>query len=283
MTKKEYALFWLRQGINVIPNKGETKEPAIKFKHLENKLIAEKEVEDWWKFHPDDNLAMITGPTSGVMVLDFDKKYGGMETFAKYQWPKTFTINTPGEGKHLWFKWKKGYPNDQYVLPGVELKSNMLPSTLPGSTREGKSYEIEDGADGWFARNDLADLPDFIKPKRQATNGDWEKLIAEKVPAGQRNNASAKVAGLLLKYFPPRKWDIAWMFFSLWAANMCEPPIERSEARRTFKGLADKEFAVRKAKEVKIFSAQDLAKLPAEEQEKIIRENLEALKLKNKI
>lgn len=75
-----------------------------------------------WEAH--DEWGAPTGAANGFWVLDFDKKSGGMDTYAGLTLPETLTFDTRNEGKHAYFQW----PADQEIrnttgfLPGVDIR-----------------------------------------------------------------------------------------------------------------------------------------------------------------
>ncbi|MBM3474757.1 MAG: bifunctional DNA primase/polymerase, partial [Armatimonadetes bacterium] len=64
-------------------------------------------LERWWKEEPQANVAIATGPHTGLMVLDIDLRHGGDASLYELErhWgelPDTLTVNTSG-GWHLYF------------------------------------------------------------------------------------------------------------------------------------------------------------------------------------
>lgn len=71
------------------------------------------------------NLGIITGRTSGIVVLDIDFKYGGKNWYEAQSLPPTLTVSTPF-GLHLYFRHPGGYLpcSFQRLAPGVDLKGD---------------------------------------------------------------------------------------------------------------------------------------------------------------
>ena len=66
------------------------------------------QIEAWWVEYPDALIAMPTGPVSGIVVLDIDRKNGKdgfdtLEKLGKGQLPETPMAHTPNGGLHLYF------------------------------------------------------------------------------------------------------------------------------------------------------------------------------------
>ena len=70
-TKLDAALEYLDRGWAVIPIKGD-KRPAIKWAEFQTRLPTEEEVIGWWTKWPDNDIAVITGEVSGIVVVDCD-------------------------------------------------------------------------------------------------------------------------------------------------------------------------------------------------------------------
>jgi len=144
----------------------------------------------WSAQYPGCDWGVKTG--EGLVVLDFDVKSGGMETFKSFEssLPSTFKVKTKNGGLHLYFSTEKPLRNKVGLLPGMDVRG------------EG-GYVIAAGSDGYKAMNDLdeegfAPLPAFI-----------ESLLEEKpvstlsvgtVGEGGRNHYLAQVAGKLQKF-----------------------------------------------------------------------------------
>lgn len=69
-------------------------------------------IREWWNRWPNANTGIVTGPESGILVLDVDGKQGEeslIELERRYSpLPDTYTVRTGGGGLHLYFLWPKG-------------------------------------------------------------------------------------------------------------------------------------------------------------------------------
>lgn len=66
-----------------------------------------------------------TGPTNGILVLDFDAKDGGLETLKTLQIPTTLYQRTRSGGLHFFFKYPsdgRHYGNRVKFLPGADIR-----------------------------------------------------------------------------------------------------------------------------------------------------------------
>jgi hypothetical protein len=91
----------------------------------------EDQIRYWWGQDPGANIGMVTGPRSGVLILDLDRPKrgnpGGEQSL--HEWlqmigqtlPDTYEVTTPSGGKHLWYF----VPRDLEPLP-------MVTDFLPG-------------------------------------------------------------------------------------------------------------------------------------------------------
>jgi Bifunctional DNA primase/polymerase, N-terminal/AAA domain len=141
-------------GFQVIPYRldGSGKKPCIKgWQHRGS--TDPFELDEWfhWEFvgrHP----GVVTGPGSNVWVLDIDRHGAddGFETLAKLEaeygpLPRTFTIRTPRDGEHRYFRW----PTDGTVIktragadPGIDTKGLGGFAAAPGSQNGAGRYEV---------------------------------------------------------------------------------------------------------------------------------------------
>lgn len=107
-------------------------------------------VTRWWSGRPKANVAIATGPSGGLVVLDFDARHGGLETLQQIQidhgpLPKTLLVATGGGGLHYFF----GYPADEDVAsgaavlgPGADIRARGGYIVAPPSVHSsGKHYE----------------------------------------------------------------------------------------------------------------------------------------------
>jgi Bifunctional DNA primase/polymerase, N-terminal len=63
-----------------------------------------QQIEQWWTDHPDANVAIATGASSGLMVLDLDPRHGGQLTLDELEatyggLPETVVSFTGGGGR----------------------------------------------------------------------------------------------------------------------------------------------------------------------------------------
>lgn len=111
-------------------------------------------IREWWRRWPDANIGILTGPESGILVLDVDGKQGE-ESLILFErrgshLPDTYTIRTGGGGQHFYFLWSEiaDVRNSQSrIARGLDIRGRggyvVAPPSLHAS---GARYEINESA-----------------------------------------------------------------------------------------------------------------------------------------
>lgn len=76
-TPKEYALYYLQElGFSVFPLRNEPaaerKRPILAWEAFQKRLPSVSEIEQWFTFNANYNLAIVTGNISKIVVIDVD-------------------------------------------------------------------------------------------------------------------------------------------------------------------------------------------------------------------
>lgn len=109
--------------------------------------MAPEEADSFWSDTPKFNLAIMTG--ENFIVLDFDKKHGGCESYKKLRalddLPDTYTVQTQGGGFHVFLATTIKYGVgvrilDHACLPGVDLRGAGGYVVAAGSEIDGRYY-----------------------------------------------------------------------------------------------------------------------------------------------
>ncbi|MGA9667972.1 MAG: bifunctional DNA primase/polymerase [Terracidiphilus sp.] len=111
-------------------------------------------IREWWNHWPDANIGIVTGPESGIFVLDVDGKRGEeslIELERRYSsLPDTYTVRTGGGGLHLYFLWPEGADvrnSQSRIAPGLDIRGEggyvVVPQSLHAS---GTRYEVNESA-----------------------------------------------------------------------------------------------------------------------------------------
>ena len=104
---------------------------------LDSASTDEKTIRDWWTRWPDANVGILTGPESGLLVVDLDNKGDtrGEDNFAVVVaecggMGPTLTAST-GKGKHLFF-----------AHPGLEIKNSVSGIAKGVDVRAARAYVV---------------------------------------------------------------------------------------------------------------------------------------------
>lgn len=125
---------------------------------------------------PGNNYGVAGG--AGLLFVDCDnhsETKPGVANFQKlmdkHGCPDTFTVETPGNGCHIYFRLPPGksYPSKNDVLgPGVDIKCEGGYVVGPGSVRGGKAYEVATAHSVAYAPKWLVDMLDVkLRPKEK--------------------------------------------------------------------------------------------------------------------
>lgn len=134
---------YLARGWNVIPIAKNSKIPPQGFplETFFTRKMTEAEREQWFN-HPDvDNIAVVTGKTSNLIVVDVDD-LGLVQKYVTGD-GASYVVKTPSGGAHLYFDYPDDYvgPAISVIEDGVELFAGrhyvLLPPSSVVSTRNG--------------------------------------------------------------------------------------------------------------------------------------------------
>jgi len=210
-------------------------------------------IEVWWRRWPAANIGLPTGAVSNFDALDIDPRHGGDESLAELEaqhGPLPFTIRafTGGRGDHVLFRHRSGITNARGGLPvGIDVRGDggyilAAPSIHPS----GRAYAWD--IDAHPDETGLADWPEWLFTiivtgrRRRAPELPeiWRGLVADGVSEGRRNEAVARLAGLLLrKYIDPY---VALDLCRAWNICRCRPPLPDPEVTRTVESIAAREL-----------------------------------------
>ena len=195
-------------GFNVIPLKGASKTPALPKGHPYLYRRATDEELESFDFK---NLGIVTGKTSGIVVLDVDDE--GPNTLKEKGWtiPPTVTVKTMN-GRHYYFR----YPSDAERLPtrlrfakDLDFKADggyvvAPPSVVvkSGKDRKGidylESYEYE-----WISRPEdlgVAECPEWLlEAIRERLERFSNVVLTAPIEDGERNTELTRRAGKLTR------------------------------------------------------------------------------------
>ncbi len=228
MNRLDHAKQYLAQGWSVIPIKSGLKTPSIpSWLEYQKRQPTLAEITKWWTEHPDDNIALVCGKISGVIVVDIDPKSGG--TTEGLQLPPTLCSRTGGGGQHIFYKWNKDLVGAKVgIKAGIDIRSEASYVVLPPSLHaSGSTYEwINEG-------EDLADPPEWLYKKEvegEKEKTDWDAFFKQTKGKGVRNMSATQLAGKILYEMSPEMWDtLGIMLFKQWNKEHNVPSLPERE------------------------------------------------------
>jgi len=141
-------------GFPILPLKSNEKIPAI-IDWQSHACQSEEQISGWAKNFPNCNFGIKTG--KGIIVLDVDNKNGknGSDALASMgQIPETFTVATPSNGFHYYFKTTQDIKTSTSKA-GLDIRADGGLVVCPGSTFNDKKYVITN-------HTILADFPSWL-------------------------------------------------------------------------------------------------------------------------
>ncbi len=226
-------------------------------------------IRRWLDEKPNANWGVATGAVSNLLVVDLDTKGDGEGTLRAWfdahsmPWPKTYTVETPSGGKHLYFQHVDGLRSVAGLMPGVDVRTTGGLVVLPGSIINGRSYVALSDAER------LPHLPELLADAFRArvqnesaweTPSDWTAGVA----AGQRDEYLFKLACDLRRRLNDNRNAVTMLV--LQAAANCTPPFPEADALRKVQSAFEQDHS----------DSFDLSRLPfhAEHEGEVPRLNL---------
>ena len=197
-----------------------------------------------WAQRPTANVGVVTGSTSGLVVLDIDPRHRGDESYAALErlygkLPQTAQAFTGGGGRHLLFQHPGGFITSKPIAPGLDIKADggyiVAPPSLHAS---GRTYQWDDASPPYTLP--LTPIPScllaLLRPRsglgiQNRSSSDWLALIRQGTSEGDRNNSVAALAGhLLFRGVDP---IVTLELVLAWNTARNQPPLPDDEVRRT--------------------------------------------------
>jgi putative DNA primase/helicase len=225
------AAEYRQRGWSPIPIKERSKEPnLLELRPYLNRKATKEELDTWrWS-----GVGIVTGPVSGVLVLDVDGPEGEAE-IQKYGHPATPIVRTANGGLHLYFKHPEQHVSTAIrVAPGLDVKASGGYVVAPPSLGpNGRPYE-------WLVSPEEADLAEPPQWLMDLLAQDRSKgpapPVGERIPSGKRNDALASLAGSMRR----RGMGEAEILAALLVANeqRCQPPLKAAEVEKIAASVA---------------------------------------------
>jgi len=232
---------YLAAGYSVFPVKHD-KRPYFSWEEYQHRKPTKDELNAWWGSkgkYVGSNIAIVTGETSNLTVIDIDSKEGE-KAIQEFIPPKIDTpiVKTPSGGYHLYFQHERGIGNRTRFLTDCDIRSEGGYVVAPPSTNGGA------GAYVFVKENALvtARLPDTMRSCILNTpNYIISTITANPVPnsvdtcghrdlsfdKGSRDDTLFHVANCLVKGGMPVP-EIE-QILSLISSKVCNPPFPEKE------------------------------------------------------
>jgi hypothetical protein len=236
------AAIWYFTKLNwrVFPT-SRNKIPLIEWSKYRKIKPTIENIKKWFADFSASNIGLITGESTGVVVIDIDPRHGG--TDEDFKDIKTVKSRTGGGGFHIFFKYEPGLVNKAGIKEGIDIRGEGGYVVLPPSTHAScNKYEWINSPD----TTPLAPLPAFVKRwllnnLQPGTKSNWNPNILDGAKEGNRNESAASVAGKLLIRFPEKEWETeAYTHLKNWNAQS-KPPLSEQELRAVFESIKKSE------------------------------------------
>jgi Bifunctional DNA primase/polymerase, N-terminal/Primase C terminal 1 (PriCT-1) len=239
------ALALAARGFHIFPCRPRDKRPATA-NCLKDATTDPDIIQAWWQQQPDNNIAIATGPASGIFVVDVD----GLEAEAALRrleaehgaLPATVEAIT-ARGRHIYFRWPEEPVRNSAgkIGPHIDVRGDggyvlCPPSIHPSGRRYCWSIDSADR---------IADAPNWLLAQQKGAtvsttlSSEWRALI-EGVSEGARNCSIAKLAGHLLRHHVNALVTLGLL--QSWNTTNCTPPLSVTEVEQIVNSIAAKEL-----------------------------------------
>jgi Bifunctional DNA primase/polymerase, N-terminal/Primase C terminal 1 (PriCT-1) len=229
MNLADMAVRYAERGLPVFPVRGKLPLTEHGFKDASTDVDT---IRGWYERWPDANVAIPTGPASGLVVLDVDPRHDGGKSLAALEekhgpLPLTLEVRTGGGGRHLFF----ALGNEQNVRnsagklgPGLDVRGDGGYIVAPPSIHpETKQPYV------WTNKIKPAQTPAWLIRELSAPAAISESVSGAPIPAGQRNDTLTRIAGAMRrKGCTPEAIEAALLAEN---ARRCSSPLPEQEVR----------------------------------------------------
>lgn len=217
----EALKYWTR-GWNVIPISPNSKTPAIPWRKYQEQRATKEELIEWFVKNPRNNVGIVTGKISNLVVIDLDGAEG-LQSAGTLQLTSTIQALTPNNGKHLFYSWTGETKNAVRKVPGVDIRGDGgYVVAAPSVLESGKSYK-------WLRYGSA--LPAYDA----RILGEPRNLVSTAVAVGGRNDALARIAGGMRK--DGMEYEEIFAKLKDENLNRCKPPLDESEVQTIAKSI----------------------------------------------
>jgi Bifunctional DNA primase/polymerase, N-terminal/KaiC len=237
MNTLDFAREYIKQGFSVFPIRPFTKISALgegEILQYRERFATDAELVKW--FSGNNNIGIICGKLSNLVVVDVDPRNGGK---TPHGLPPTLSIKTPSGGWHFYYRSAPGAVKnclDKNIFPGIDIQSEGFYVVAPPSEVANGTYEMVVSEDPQPFPYEVFK----IAPEQKKVN-DWQQIITGSAQ-GSRNETATKVIGLLLSKFPQTEWDsVVWPMLCGWDLKNL-PPLGERELRSVFNSISKREL-----------------------------------------
>lgn len=217
---QEALKYWSR-GWNVIPLCPGSKKPLISWIKYQTQRNTKEELIEWFLKNPENNIGVVTGKISKLVVVDLDGPEG-IKSGIDLSLISGCLALTPN-GKHLYYSWTGETKNAVKIVDGIDIRGDGGYVVAPPSQLEANQSSYR-----WSVyRGDLSDY----NPRcfDGIANSESTSIIE-----GNRNNALASIGGRL-RY---EGLDFPELYAKLIEENKrCQPPLEEEEVQTIAKSI----------------------------------------------
>jgi hypothetical protein len=141
------ALVYCRHGWSAVPVAVTGKWALVRWRVWQQARPDPDQLATWWQRWPAANVGVITGPVSGLVVLDVDPPHGGGAALAKLEathgdLPRSAVVETPSGGWHVYLQWPgfKVANSAGRLGPGLDVRGQGGLVLAPPSRRSLGAY-----------------------------------------------------------------------------------------------------------------------------------------------
>lgn len=225
---RDWGPRYLDMGWSVIPIAEKTKQPPAGFgwKRYQAARPTMGQLAEWDDRFFGAGVAVVTGRTSGLVVLDVDGGKGGWESLKEVETlEKGPVCRTPGGGAHFYFK----HPGEYFqcrvgIMPGLDIRGDGGYVAAPASVHpNGAAYQWE-----IIPPCPLPPLPDFLRQKLN-TEKRAKPHFKNTIPKSERNSTVFWLACS----FAQDTYTLKHFIKRVSALNQlrCEEPLEDKELK----------------------------------------------------
>lgn len=197
-----------------------------------------KQIRAWWKTYPKANIGIASGQSSGLLVLDLDRRNGGFDTLAGLEkelgsLPPTLVASTGGGGEHRLFR-HPAFPVRKdnrgiYFGKGIDVLADGAYFIASASRHvSGDKYR-------WLNDHCIVDLPSAWTERLKKSEID-RLADSKKIPEGTRNDSLTRYAGKLRRKGHSEVEILQAV--TKFNRKKCVPPLDKEEIAKIVRSVA---------------------------------------------